>query len=243
MKQYQAVCRAKGWKLCATLALVLGSSWASVARADSGTLLARDYNLDGVIDAYYDSATNLTWLADANAIHTSGYQDPRSESLASRADGAVTWFTATFWAANLDVHGVTGWRLPSLSDQSSCTSVGFHQVCATTVVDSTSEIGRLFHATLGNAQGQIANTGPFLNVQANDYWSGRLVSKLYGSPPVWAYKVSTDGYEQLSQSGSAFAWAVHDGDVAAPVPEPASAALGFVAFACMAVRRRINAWR
>ena len=34
------------------------------------TLQARDFNGDSVIDAYYDTALNITWLADWNATGT-----------------------------------------------------------------------------------------------------------------------------------------------------------------------------
>src|SRR5690349_11799993 len=34
-------------------------------------LQARDINSDGLVDAYYDTALNLTWLADANFAKTS----------------------------------------------------------------------------------------------------------------------------------------------------------------------------
>ena len=59
------------------------------------TLQARDVNGDGVTDAYFDTALNITWLANWNA------------------NGPMTWADANAWAAGLDVHGVTGWRLPS----------------------------------------------------------------------------------------------------------------------------------
>jgi PEP-CTERM motif len=51
------------------------------------TLQPRDINADGKTDAFYDSVLKVTWLADANA-----------------------------WAANLNVYGATGWRLPTLVD-------------------------------------------------------------------------------------------------------------------------------
>ena len=47
------------------------------------TLQARDLNGDTVTDAYYDTALNVTWLANAN--------------------GAMTWSAANTWASNLMV--------------------------------------------------------------------------------------------------------------------------------------------
>src|SRR5438045_9149890 len=72
------------------------------------TLQARDVNHDGVVDAYYDTALKVTWLADANLALTSGY-DTHSPPFAL---GAMTWNDANVWAQSLDVFGVTGWRLP-----------------------------------------------------------------------------------------------------------------------------------
>ena len=61
------------------------------------TLQARDINRDGTVDAYFDTGLNITWLADWNA------------------NGPMSWFDAMVWAAALNVHSVTGWRLPSTS--------------------------------------------------------------------------------------------------------------------------------
>lgn len=60
----------------------------------------------------YDDVLNLTWLQDANYAKTSGYD----------ADGAMTWTTATTWAANLVYHDsvrnvdYSDWRLPTMID-------------------------------------------------------------------------------------------------------------------------------
>ena len=59
--------------------------------------------------AYYDDVADLTWLADANAAQTSGFD----------SDGRMNWVDANSWAAGLNVGGVDGWRLadtdPALS--------------------------------------------------------------------------------------------------------------------------------
>ena len=44
------------------------------------TLQARDVDANGVVDAYYDTVLDITWLADANYVQTSGYD----------ADGKMT---------------------------------------------------------------------------------------------------------------------------------------------------------
>jgi hypothetical protein len=75
------------------------------------TLEGRD--LDGntaTFEAYYDTVLNTTWLADANAGAGSVFDNG-----SSTIDGKMTWENANAWAAGLDVYGVTGWRLPTLS--------------------------------------------------------------------------------------------------------------------------------
>jgi hypothetical protein len=91
------------WALAFALALS-GMASGAFAAPISGqgtwetTLQARDINGDTVIDAYWDSALNLTWLANWNA------------------NGLMDWDAAVAWAGSLDVHGVTGWRLPTVTD-------------------------------------------------------------------------------------------------------------------------------
>ena len=62
------------------------------------TLLPRDINGDNIVDAFYDTVLDVSWLANANA------------------NGPMNWATATAWAAGLDVYGKTGWRLPTMID-------------------------------------------------------------------------------------------------------------------------------
>ena len=71
------------------------------------TLQARDINGDGVVDAFYDTALNVTWLADANAAAGTIYD---SSVFSTATDGQMTWLDAKAWAANLSVYGLTGWR-------------------------------------------------------------------------------------------------------------------------------------
>ena len=55
-------------------------------------------------EAFYDTVLSLTWLADANFAKTSGHS----------ATGQMTWEDASAWAANVTVHGLSGWRLPNV---------------------------------------------------------------------------------------------------------------------------------
>ena len=138
--------------------------------------------------AYYDSVADLTWLADANAAGTT-----------------MKWVDANNWAANLNVAGVTGWRLAD----SDGTCTGF---------DCTgSEMGDLFYTALGNSAGSLTNTGPFSNVQSDGYWTATE----WNSSTVWVFDMGTGGQNLNLKTGAFYGWAVQSGDVGA-VPVPAA---------------------
>lgn len=222
--------------------LTLASSGTATAVAVPGlgtwqtTLQARDINDDGIADAFYDTSTNLTWLTDANAIKTSGYEGFASEpypDLAPQPSGEVNWFVAPTWVNSLNVHGVTGWRLPSLINQNSCSILVPHAVCEPGVRSGSSELENLIKITLGNTGG-LANTGPFQNLQADFYWTGTQMTAWAdsGSLPYWVYNTG-NGNHTVDHGQSfgvyAFAWALHDGDIGkaipSAVPEPSTYAL------------------
>ncbi len=169
--------------------------------------------------AYYDTDADLTWLADANMA------------------GGMKWSAAMDWAANLDVDGVTGWRLPDTVD-----SDGF----PTTGVDfgynitDHSEMSNLFYNVLGNTarydidgvptscypNSCLVNTGPFSNMQSNGYWSATKV--LYQPGNAFYFMMNSGEQGRGSATGTGlspalnlFAMAVQSGDVSA-VPVPAA---------------------
>jgi len=177
------------------------------------TLHARDIDGDGSVDAYYDSALNITWLADANAGAGSSFDDG-----ASTTDGDMSWASANAWAASLDVHGVTGWRLPVMAPAST----------------SESELSHMYCVNLGNfgpcnpltstppGTWGFTNTGDFTNLESEWYWTGTAADP--GTAWVWAGD-PISAYHSAEPVGSGNrAWAVRDGDVPA-VPEPSTCAL------------------
>lgn len=97
--------------------------------------------------AYYDDVTNLTWLADANAAGTQ-----------------MNWVDANSWAADLNVVGVTGWRLPDTNPIDGTTADdlevsnngtedrGYNVSAPGTLYAGSmaSEMAYLFYNTLGN---------------------------------------------------------------------------------------------
>lgn len=196
------------------------------------TLHARDINHDGVVDAYYDSSENITWLADANYAGTTGFADG-SGTYPPGVVGAMNSSQAATWLAGLDVYGVTGWRLPKAANfaPSGCApypGIGPGRYCIFTPDPGMNELHDLFSITLGNGAGLPLNTGSFLNAWLGD--TEYLTASLYTGPEL-AYGVTAadityaPGAEVIAlESFSDYAWAVHDGDIAA-VPEPETYAL------------------
>lgn len=215
--------------MTALLALVSLTALSSAAQAApvSGqgnwetTLQARDINRDGVVDAYFDTGLNITWLADWNA------------------NGPMSWFDATAWAGALDVHGVTGWRLPSTS------AAADGRVRPD---PSSSEMAHMYYVTWGNvgypdAGYGLSNTADFINVlDSTVYWSGTDVAS---DPNLAWYFYSFLGFQDLGgyvKSAPLYAVAVRDGDVQS-VPEPQTPALLGQALLALCLTRRRGATR
>jgi len=203
------------------------------------TLEARDLNHDGTTDAYYDTVLNISWLAD--------FSYPMTHL---GAGSGLIWQGAMDAAARLNVLGVTGWRLPTLSPingtsfQYGRTNNGSTDI-GTAWTDlgwgKNSELGHLFYVTLGNRGFFIPddsspaifngpqpgwtpdpNSGPFQNVVATGYWTD---TKLRSAPDVSMMFNWSTGY-QSDDSSEHRLWSafVRDGDVAL-VPEPTTTSL------------------
>jgi hypothetical protein len=216
------------------------------------TLQNRDINGDGIVDAFYDTALNVTWLRDANASGN-GKTD-----LFGRQLGRLNWDAANTWATTLNVYGTTGWRLPTTNDTGtpgcdfafSGTDCGYN-VQTTTGNVVNSELAHLYYVTLGNltdrnASGQaqtgagLNNTANFRNFQRVGYWSGTE----YAPDTNYAWYLSTFEYGPGRQQGydksvDNYAIAVRSGDVgAAVVPVAPTFALMLPLLGLLALRKR-----
>jgi len=184
------------------------------------TLQPRDIDGDGVVDAYYDTTLNVIWLADASAAAGTKYDTDCSTCLdhpTTVPDGRLYWYDARRWAANLNVHGVKGWRLPTTIDESASESKP--------PPPHSSEMAWMYYVTLGNRMAPSAtpnNTGPFSNLRAGSYWSGTRYSLLtHPDEFCWAFNFASgrqgwavSAIPRYHDPGQALAaWAVRDGDV------------------------------
>lgn len=182
----------------------------------------------------YDTALNITWLADWNYRANDG------------GTGLMTWDGARAWADSLTLGGFTDWRLPYADPAcgaSDCLG---------------SEMSHVFLIALENERLKPlipTNTGPFSRMQAEagtpdgnsvkwTYWTG---TSLGGGPVNRAFYFDTVYGSQAHGSTEsfylAFAVAVRTDDVfrnmsVGAVPEPHGLALLGLGFGALAVARR-----
>lgn len=227
-------------------AAVLGT----VSLTSHAALLGRDLNgSPASIEGYYDTALDITWLADANlaATNTFGVSG-------ITGTGQMNWATANAWIAAMNSAsylGISSWRLPNLFDigGDGCTVYSYSSYnggdCGYNVVSTgpqASELASLYHATLGNVAyydtsgganyagpPHIQATGPFQNLGNTLYWYGQSTvtdssGNNWGEPPLnaWYFGMPSGGQRpiDMTQVTTMTAWAVFDGDIQATVPVP-----------------------
>ena len=139
------------------------------------------------------------------------------------------------WAENLSYYDpvrsvtYTDWRLPTALNQDGSGPDSGYNV-------ASSEMGHMYYAELGNVAGGggFTNTGFFINLQPDTYWSSTEVAS--AASDAWAFRWDPSSGEQFAfdkEDGDFHAWAVRSGDV---VPEPAT--LGLLLLGGLAMLRR-----
>ena len=198
------------------------------------TLKARDLDGDpSTIEAYYDTDLDITWLADANYAKISGYD----------ADGEMNWTEANVWAAGLNISGISGWRLPKMTNKplsSYCTLASSGTNCGYNVDTSTGEMAHMFYITLGDIARYDTsgcppsfwgcktpsgfwpkNAGPFNHLKTWYYWYATEYAPK--TENAWAFEFGYGTQYYFRKKDSVYAWAVHSGDVGkVTVPLPAA---------------------
>lgn len=207
-------------KTLTTLMLVIAAGAAQTSPiSGQGTwetsLHSRDFNGDRVADAFYDADLDITWLAHAGLF-------------------AGTWSASVEWASTLNVFGVTGWRMPSMDN--------VPDDCGWAPVSFASEWRHMFHITLGNGKSctsvpALQNTGPFTDLAADAYWSG-TEHAIVSTAALDFFTHFGQGSSHDKEENFMRAWAVHNGDVGYPIPEPATLPLISAALLGLAAIRR-----
>lgn len=137
----------------------------------------------------YDTDRNITWY-DAPVAYTN-------------------WNDSMAWAAGLTKGGVSGWQLPSTVG---ATTEGYNI--------TTSDLGHLYYTELGNTQSShLMNAGPFQNLQhGGDAWYWSSTEYAPGSVDAFIFSFY-DGKQYTNYKGNShYVLAVHEGNVAVPIP-------------------------
>jgi len=105
----------------------------------------------------------------------------------------------------------------------------------------------LFYVTLGNlsivdpnglpAEGGLGNGGPFSGLRGEAYWLDAPYDDGVGLS-AWYFSTAVGVQGSSNQGNPLFAWAVHEGDIASPAPEPATWGLMLGGLTIVALGRR-----
>lgn len=191
--------------------------------------------------AYYDDVANLTWLTDANYSAT---QYVNSDGMVGDADGRMTWNDANAWAANLNIGGVTGWRLPDTIQPDATCDNQFQGTISSGFNCTGSEMGNMYYNVLGGSlnNGGVITPTPsadyalFRNIQFFDYWSA--TEFINRRDIAWIFNFAAGIQQGTSRDSGRYAWAVQSGDVATvPIP-PAILLFGSGFIALIGLSRR-----
>lgn len=192
MKKYFA-CLAAGLLVSG----VAGSAHSELLDRGVGTSVYGTYKL------IYDTDLNITWYD----FHYSEWQPY-----------AAQWASGLAVNMTMNVGGVIStvtyndWRLPTALN-----SDGTGPCQGDNCTDS--EMGHLYYDELKNSGTGLINTGPFLNLRSDFYWSEEIYKPVMAS--AWGFDFRNGNQVWSSTTWLSSAIAVRGGDIAT-VPEPTS---------------------
>jgi hypothetical protein len=189
------------------------------------TLIDRGYGL------IYDTDLNITWMQDAAYFVTLG-------NVPGDLGGRLWWDDATAWVDTLIYAGYDDWRLPTTVQPDPTCSFQRSNGISLGFGCSGSELGHLFYIELMNPTegGGPVNTGPFINVGEQWYWSSTAVPPEFCEDCVYAFYFGGEQDTWTKQVGFS-AWPVRDGKVS----EPASLVLLSAGLLGGGIWRRVRA--
>jgi hypothetical protein len=230
----------------------------------SGMADAALWDRDGGL--VYDDVLKVTWLQDANFAKTSGYDADGKMTWAA----ADTWASGLNYYDSARNQYLSGWRLPVVRPvdgtafnyertSNGSSDIGWNISAPDSVHpgSTASELAYMYYVNLGNLgqvypDGQpvpsnewgVKNSGPFFNLNLNDYWTGTFGNPNYHNNfNAFIHYYYTGGGQEIAPRSDEFtAWLVRDGDVGpATVPIPAAAwLLGSGLIGLLALRRRFH---
>ncbi|MFH2063645.1 MAG: hypothetical protein ABIK15_00430 [Pseudomonadota bacterium] len=197
----------------------------------------------------YDSDQDITWMQDANYFYTSAYPG----GVVHTFGGEQQYHDADIWADQLVYGGYNDWRLPTVIGEISPHYEDNTEFKGYNLTNS--EMGYMYYVNLGNlgefdtygnqrlpgAYG-LLNTGPFINLIPETYWTGTFAGILEAYPPYFTFNMATGESSSMIERpyNVAYGWAVRDGDV---TPTPISGAiwlLGSGLLGIVGIKRKFN---
>lgn len=204
----------------------------SAALPSSAQLLPRDLDGDGVADAYFNPALNVTWLKDTNLAGSNSF-GVNGEPF---GNGGMSHTTAIDWVAAANTNrfmGYIDWRLPitnpvnSIAFDFACTYDGSTDCGENISAPGSkypgakgSELAFMYYIVLQNISivdiygnivyFRIGNSGPFIHGGSIEFWS----ESIYSPDTSKSWLLSFDYGEQIPVDNTfhARAWLVRTGD-------------------------------
>ena len=230
--------------------LVLSASLLCVSQSANAGLIERTITdaTFGTVQAYYDDILEITWLKDANFAKTSGY-DANGRMTWSAANtwagqlqigSSVDWRLTSLQplnGPNFDYRSFTydgtsdlAYNITSPMNEMAYmfnVNLGLQGFCdgANSTASNCDQSGTGFHNTTGDTVIDTANLGNNIaidNLVSNAYWSDREFAYVPNPKRAWAFHANNGAQAYNFKTNRLYGWAVHQGDIGAPVPPTTS---------------------